>query len=69
MPIAGLRLLDNPLVWNASRISLDLAFGPCPASALRADAGMEAAGWRSTSVIDIGCGVGHYAHRGGGGNI
>ena len=65
MPIAGLRLLDNPLVWNASRISLDLAFGLYRKRIARMWAWKLLDG--SPSVIDIGCGVGYYARITGGG--
>ena len=53
------RLLNNPLVWELSRVSLDLAFG------LYGNRIRVMNSWNvlqdSMSVLDIGCGIGQYA--------
>jgi SAM-dependent methyltransferase len=52
-------LLDRPLVWEASRVGLDLAFGLYRRrrDALRRWGLLDGA----PSVLDIGCGIGQYA--------
>jgi len=53
------QLLDNPLIWELSRVSLDLAFG------LYRKRIQVMKSWNvlqdSPSVLDIGCGIGQYA--------
>lgn len=52
-------MLDNPLVWEASRVGLDLVFG------LYRDRRRLLRSWEilegAPSVLDIGCGIGQYS--------
>jgi SAM-dependent methyltransferase len=59
MPAGGFRVLDNPLVWNASRAGLDLAFGLGRKRIARMREWGLLENW--PSVIDVGCGTGSYA--------
>jgi 2-polyprenyl-3-methyl-5-hydroxy-6-metoxy-1,4-benzoquinol methylase len=55
----ALQLLDNPLVWEVSRIGLDLTFGLYRKRlALLREWGVAG---RGASVLDIGCGIGQYS--------
>jgi SAM-dependent methyltransferase len=52
-------VLDNPLIWEASRIGLDAIFGLYRRRlALLRDWGVLA---ESPAVLDVGCGIGQYA--------
>ena len=54
-----LDILDRPLIWNLSRIGLDLAFGLYSKRArLLRESGLIG---ENTSVLDVGCGIGQYA--------
>src|SRR4051812_44428532 len=55
----AMTLLDSPIIWNASRIGLNLAFG------LYRKRFGQMREWGlltgEPSVLDIGCGIGQYA--------
>jgi SAM-dependent methyltransferase len=53
------QILDNPMIWETSRIALDLAFGLYRRrmELLRSWSVLEG----QPSVLDIGCGIGQYA--------
>ena len=54
------QVLDNPVVWEVSRIGLNLSFGLYRKRMQRMrDWGVLQA---NPSVLDIGCGIGQYAN-------
>ena len=52
-------MFENPVVWEASRIALDLAFG-LYRRRLQVLEGLGAVDG-DTSLLDVGCGIGQYA--------